>query len=269
MLSIGNKKFRNLPEQVGYNTEEIKKIWEVLDGLDVYDNVIILENLDPLTPAQLDIISKPVSFIVYNNQLFMKRGVSGSNVLFDKVFQVTATTVITFDSAEIQVTYPLGTLTYTTNSVATYSTTSIDTMLSAKLDASALLNKTYPVGAVYMSVTNANSPASLFGGTWEELNYDSGAQVHRPVLMRSFNADIPVEAMDTQHMDASATLKWKSTTGSAISTANNNLWVSNNRTLQDGANFVYSEPLDIIAPSNLYAKFGSEFAEIYFWKRVA
>ena len=32
-----------------------------------------------------------------------------------------------------------------------------------------LLNKVYPIGAIYMSL-NITSPASLFGGTWEEIN---------------------------------------------------------------------------------------------------
>lgn len=40
--------------------------------------------------------------------------------------------------------------------------------ISQKLDSSALLGKTYPVGSIYMSVS-ATSPASLFGGTWQAL----------------------------------------------------------------------------------------------------
>lgn len=166
MLIIGNRKFRNLPEQVGYNTAEIEKIWQKLDGLDVYDNVIVIDSLDPLTPDDLDIVSKPVAFIVYNNTLYMKRGVSGSNAYFDAVFQVSESLgVITFASAEITVSYPLGTLTLTTQNNSAYSKDETDTLLLAKLDETALLNKTYPVGSIYMS-TDGTSPASLFGGTW-------------------------------------------------------------------------------------------------------
>lgn len=40
--------------------------------------------------------------------------------------------------------------------------------ISQKLDSSALLGKTYPIGSIYMSVS-ATSPASLFGGTWERI----------------------------------------------------------------------------------------------------
>lgn len=39
---------------------------------------------------------------------------------------------------------------------------------AAKAIAAALLNYTYPVGSLYMSA-EATSPASLFGGTWEQI----------------------------------------------------------------------------------------------------
>lgn len=168
MLNIGRKTYRNLPEQVGFLTGEVSKIWEALDGMDVYDNVIILETLDPLTPAQLEIINKPVAFIVYSNTLYMKRGVSGSNIYFDAVFQVTGGTNITFSSSEIAVSYPLGTLTQTNNTSVTYSKSELDALLSGKLDASAVLSKLFPVGKIFISADNT-SPASLFGGTWTPL----------------------------------------------------------------------------------------------------
>lgn len=38
--------------------------------------------------------------------------------------------------------------------------------------ATALLNKIYPVGSVYVS-TNNTSPASFLGGTWEQLSADA------------------------------------------------------------------------------------------------
>ena len=98
----------------------------------------------------------------------MKRGVSGSQVFFDAVFQVTGGTNITFNSSEITVTYPLGTLSETNNSEVTYTKSEIDTLLSAKLDISAVLNSIFPVGSIYMSV-DGTSPAVLFGGSWQKL----------------------------------------------------------------------------------------------------
>lgn len=38
----------------------------------------------------------------------------------------------------------------------------------AKTDTSDLINLIYPVGSIYMNVNNIN-PASLFGGTWEQI----------------------------------------------------------------------------------------------------
>ena len=43
MLSIGTKEYRNLQEQVGYNTECIIKIAKAVDDLNVVENVIKLE----------------------------------------------------------------------------------------------------------------------------------------------------------------------------------------------------------------------------------
>ena len=179
MLVIGRETKRNLQEQVGYLTGEIKKIWDALDGLDVYDNVIILEDLNPLTPAQLEIVNKPVAFIVYDNTLYMKRGVDSDKAYFDAVFQVSLGTgddsgKIFFGSSEIVVNYPLGTLDINNLTTGTYGWAKIDNLLALKADAdnvytkTEILAKTYPVGAIYMS-TVSTSPASLFGGTWEQL----------------------------------------------------------------------------------------------------
>ena len=38
----------------------------------------------------------------------------------------------------------------------------------SKITAKTILQKVYPVGSIYMSVNNA-SPATLFGGTWEQI----------------------------------------------------------------------------------------------------
>jgi hypothetical protein len=48
----------------------------------------------------------------------------------------------------------------------------IDTAVSEKLSISDLLNKVYPVGAIYES-TSSTSPANLFGGSWTQLTSDA------------------------------------------------------------------------------------------------
>lgn len=46
--------------------------------------------------------------------------------------------------------------------------TAVGTLNTTKLSKSELLDAVYPVGSIYLSV-NSTSPATLFGGTWEQL----------------------------------------------------------------------------------------------------
>lgn len=168
MLNIGSKTMRNLPEQVAENLKQIGLIWQKLDGLDVYDNVIILEDLSNLNEEQLAIVARPVSFIVYQDVVYVKKGNVGAYALFSPYYSIEADEYITIKSSELKVQFPLGELTISNLEVDLYDKNEIDTLLGAKLNASELLGKTYPVGAIYMS-TVSTSPASLFGGTWEQL----------------------------------------------------------------------------------------------------
>ena len=61
------------------------------------------------------------------------------------------------------------------NSQGTYLATDVDfdsdpqTQINAKLNTVDLLNSVYPIGSIYMS-TSTTSPATLFGGTWEQIH---------------------------------------------------------------------------------------------------
>ena len=55
-----------------------------------------------------------------------------------------------------------------TDSVDTTSSTIVASATAVKTVYDAILNKTYPVGAIYLSVVST-SPATLFGGTWAAL----------------------------------------------------------------------------------------------------
>lgn len=269
MLNIGRKTYRNLPEQVGFLTGEVAKIWEALDGMDVYDNVVILENLDPLTPAQLEIINKPVAFIVYSNTLFMKRGVGVDKVYFDAVFQVSSSSgKIDFASAEIIVNYPLGNLTYSGATVTTYDKTALDNYFATKADKddtytktqidNFFLSKVFPVGAIYMSV-DSTSPALLFGGTWQE--YNSGNQINicqaddlAPVLTGDNRADSSPRPMvffngSNQELTANTGLG----VGSSASLGVHDAGV----TTVTGA----------VHPANLWANVGTSI-KVYMWQRI-
>lgn len=167
-LNIGNKTFRNLPEQVAENLKQIGLIWQKLDGLDVYDNVIIIEDLSNLNEEQLAVVARPVSFIVYQDVVYVKKGNVGAYALFSPYYSIEADEYITINSSELKVQFPLGEVTISSLEVELYDKDKVDTLLGAKLNTSELFDKVYPVGAIYMS-TVSTSPASLFGGTWEQM----------------------------------------------------------------------------------------------------
>ena len=168
MLNIGSKTLRNLPEQVAENLRQIGLIWPKLDGLDVYDNVIIIEDLSNLNEEQLAVIARPVSFIVYQDVVYVKKGNVGAYALFSPYYSIEADEYITIKSSELRVQFPLGEVTISGVEVELYDKDEVDSLLATKVNASELFNKIYPVGAIYLS-TVSTSPASLFGGTWEQL----------------------------------------------------------------------------------------------------
>lgn len=135
MLVIGNKKYRNLQEQVGWNTEQIDKIFEFLDGINVSDNVVVVGDIStPLTTEELEIVNREVAFIVYNGELYFKRNQDSSYIYFDIIFLVTSGIVITLTSSEIAVTKSNGALGITNSTDHVYSKTEVDSLLSAKAD---------------------------------------------------------------------------------------------------------------------------------------
>ena len=255
MLNIGNKVFRNLPEQVAENVRQISKLWEQLDGLDVFDNVVILENLDPLSPEDLEVLNKPVSFIVYNDELYMKKIATASDIYFDKVLEVSETSgTITFVAGEIAVAYPLGTVTLSSDSFLTYSKDQIDTLLNDKVDKTDL----YPVGAIYIS-TDSTSPASLFGGTWTALN--SGNLIDIPL------GNAPIKATADMNDNVGSTHFIKSN-GTSIG-SNTDIYLNNYGNLLAKGNSV-SDPSGRynIAMNNLWAVLTSAL-QVYMWERVS
>lgn len=162
MLEIGNKKFRNLQEQVGYNTEQIDYILSVLDGLNIQDNAVVIDDIsEPLTTDELNIVNKEVAFLIYNNQLFIKKNQDSVTAYFDIVFSISGTTVISFATKEIEVTLSNGGLNLVSASFSTYSKSELDTLLSAKASVSyvdtALLLKADLSGANFTGAITAPS----------------------------------------------------------------------------------------------------------------
>lgn len=123
-----------LPEQVGHNARQISKIFQLLDGLNVQDNVVVVDDISHvLTAQEITVLQQAVAFIVYDGHLYIKSGESGSNAYFDIVFSITPPgTAITFTSSRITANLSNGALAIVNSSVSAYSTTQIDSLLSAK-----------------------------------------------------------------------------------------------------------------------------------------
>lgn len=123
----------NLPEQVAKNAADIKKIAAILDGLNIQDNLVAIADISQnLTSAELDIVEKPVAFLYYSDQLYIKRNEVGGSAYFDVIFSITGSTVISFTSKQIEVVLSTGGLVLTTSTYSTYSKTELDTQLGLK-----------------------------------------------------------------------------------------------------------------------------------------
>ena len=135
MLKVEDKVYRNLPEQVGYLSTKVKEILEYLDGINVADNVVIVYSLSQiLDEEELEVVKKPVSFIVYNDALYLKQRQDATTAYFVRALSMELSTIITLSSDTIQVDIENGSLGIVSSSVVVYSKTQIDTELAKKAD---------------------------------------------------------------------------------------------------------------------------------------
>ncbi len=255
MLNIGSKTMRNLPEQVAENLKQIGLIWQKLDGLDVYDNVIILEDLSNLNEEQLAIVARPVSFIVYQDVVYVKKGNVGAYALFSPYYSIEADEYITIKSSELRVQFPLGEVTISGLEVEIYDKNEVDSMIGE------LNSKIYPVGAIYMSSVST-SPASLFGGTWEQLedrfllaagtNYSAGATGGEAAHTLSID-EMPSHSHTNSGWIYAPNLE---TQGNAIQVQMQEVWTGRQVYTGNAGN---SQPHNNMPP----------YLVVYMWKRVA
>lgn len=137
-LDIDNKVYRNIQEQVAYNSTNIKKIADYIDGLDVQDSVIVLESLSPLNSEQMKVAEQPLAFIVYDEAVYLKTKEDAAYYYFEKMLKMELGTYVTLSSAVIQVTKLNGATGITASSVVTYAKGQIDTLLAGKVDTATL-----------------------------------------------------------------------------------------------------------------------------------
>ena len=181
MPIIADPQKLSMPEQVQRNKNDIKEIYKKIDGLDSLDNVVEVPNMSHILTAQeLEAIEQPVAFIIYNNNVYLKRKIESGIAYFDRVFFISGSTVIAFDSEEIQATLSNGALAMISNSVSTYSKSEIDSKFSTitYVDSQVALcaklagaNFSGPITA--SAITEIMGPGYAFDvGTASEMSYD-------------------------------------------------------------------------------------------------
>lgn len=137
MLSIGNKKYRNLQEQVGYNTECIQELAKAIDGITLEDKLVIIANdSGTFTDEEMTVLNGPLAFISDGSKVWLKQSETPTEFVF-KAIDIVATeqggTHYNVGGSKIVVTR--ATRAYVTSDdviITTYSKNQIDTLLSAK-----------------------------------------------------------------------------------------------------------------------------------------
>lgn len=149
----------SMPQQVQKNKEDIESIFKKIDGLDSLDNVVVVSDMSYiLTADELKSVRQPVAFIVYNNQLFIKKKEENGNAYFNLVFSITVSTVVSFESKQIEVNLTNGALGLTSSTVSTYSVSQIDSKFPTALYVdNALAQKASLTGANFTGAITAPS----------------------------------------------------------------------------------------------------------------
>ena len=148
-----------MPQQVEKNREDIELIKKTIDGLDAEDNVVVVPDMSHILSAdELKSVRQPVAFIVYDNQLFIKKKEENGNAYFNLVFSIAVSIVVSFESKQIEVNLTNGALGITLATVDTYSVSQIDNKFAtlAYVD-SALASKASLSGANFTGPISAPS----------------------------------------------------------------------------------------------------------------
>ena len=147
MLNIGNKKYRNIQEQVGYNTECIKELAEAIDGITLEDKLVLIANdSGTFTAEELDILSLPLAFISNGSRVWIKDSESASEFIY-KAIDIKADEVgsayFNVGGSKIVVTRATGAFVISDDIIiVTYSKSQIDTIVASKANASDVYPKT-------------------------------------------------------------------------------------------------------------------------------
>lgn len=141
MLSIGNKKYRNLQEQVAYNTECIQELAEAVDGITLEDKLVIIANdSGTFTEKDMTVLNGPLAFISDGSKVWLKQSETPSEFVF-KAIDIVATEVggTHFNVGGTKIVVTRATRAYATSDdviITTFNKTQIEALLSGKADLS-------------------------------------------------------------------------------------------------------------------------------------
>ena len=182
MLNIGDKKYRNLQEQVGYNTECIKKLAEAIDGITIEDKLVVIEtDSGTFTDEELVILSGPLAFISNGSRVWMKDSETLVQFVY-KAIDIVATevggTYFNVGGSKIVVNRETGA--YNTSSdtiITTYNKTQIDSLLALKANSSDVYTKAQTYNqtqvdnllALKANLSGANFTGNVIMGSGTEL----------------------------------------------------------------------------------------------------
>ena len=150
--------------------------------------------------------------------------------------------------------------------------------LSNYVQKSELLNAIYPVGSIYMSV-NSTSPASLFGGTWEQLKdrflLGAGDTYSNGATGGEATHTLTVDEMpEHRHQIGTADTGWMPSTGTPRGLKYNSSeqdGVGHNGTIVDQQNLGYTNGSTFIATRGGGQAHNNmpPYLVVYMWKRTA
>lgn len=229
-LNIGNKVYRNLQEQVGFNSEQIDKIFSILDGIDYEDNVVVINDIStPLTIEELEIVNRPYSFLVYQDRIYFKKGADTDYIYFDSVLKIENADVIQLKDFGIKVDIRSGELTEDNDFANTYSCDAIDEIVSdlgnlepSGVDTSANIlafdeDKGIWIGSDTGNWYYWNGAQYVSGGIYQATAIADGSIVEKDTVF--FDADVSINRLNL-HADDIETGKGIATDGTINANAN-------------------------------------------------
>ena len=182
MLNIGNKVYRNMQEQVAYNSECIQKIKEYLDGLEYSDSLIVLTSSSgSLTAEEMAVAEKKVAFIYLNGELYVKsEDVVPSSYIFRQVkLKATEVGSAYYEIGGSKIVVTIGTATYAQSDevvITVYSKSQVDSIVANIMAIKANVADVYTKTAVDLllagkaDLSGANFTGDVTAPTLEQAN---------------------------------------------------------------------------------------------------